>query len=472
MCPAQSSPCKETQTQKTLTLRPYQLEDIAFLKTKYCAACFNEPRTGKTPTAIKTFTEQDITKILVVCPTSAIIQWATEFTRWTNLPAYPVIGTPTKKRKTIDAWNNGALILSYDSLKQTKSNEGLVNDVLIKKPQGVILDEAHRIKNPKSANAQAAFMLSHHIPRRLALTGTPAPNKPHEVWSILHFLYPNSFSSYWRFINDFFETKVVKLGNHTFKEIGGVRKSKLKALQELLNQVATQRKRKDVMPWLPEKDKQRIMLKPTTEQKRYLNELQTYFETEDVVTQGTLDRLIRYRQICVHPATLGLKGKSPKTVWIKQYLKDYPEQPTIIFSKFTKYLKILSEEIATTPHALIIGETPVAKRQEIVDAFQTGALNLLLINVDAGKEALTLDAAKATIFTDKYPPVGDIEQAEDRFVATTEDKADKPHIIYELILEGTYDEQIYDLIEKRVEAIDVINNFKAHMLDTRKRGSK
>lgn len=464
--------CRKTPTQTTPTLRPYQLEDVAFLKTKKCAACFNEPRTGKTPTAITAFIEKDITKILIVCPTSAIIQWATEFTRWAGLPAYPVVGTPTKKHKTIESWDNGALIMSYDSLKQTKSNEGLVNTVLLKEPKGVILDEAHRIKNPKSANARAAFILANHIPHRLALTGTPAPNKPHEVWSILHFLYPNSFASYWKFINDFFYTRVMKLGTRTFKEIGAVKASRLNELQDILNEVATQRKRKDVMPWLPEKDKQRILLEPTAEQLRYLSDLQTYFETEDIITQGVLDRLIRYRQICLHPAILGLKGKSPKTVWLKDYLKDYPDRPTIVFSKFTTYLKMLSVEIKNIPHALLIGETPVTRRQEIVNDFQAGGLNLLLINVDAGKEALTLDTAEAIIFMDKYPPVGDIEQAEDRFVATTEAHADKPHIIYELIIKDTYDEQIYDLIEKRVEAADVINNFKAHMLETRKRGSK
>ena len=76
---------------------------------------------------------------------------------------------------------------------------------------------------------------------------------------------------------------------------------------------------------------------------------------------------------------------------------------------------------------------------------------------------MTLDKADAIIFTDKYPPVGDIEQAEDRFVATTEDKADKLHIIYELVLKGTYDEQLYELIRQRASSVDAINNFKAYM---------
>ena len=112
---------------------------------------------------------------------------------------------------------------------------------------------------------------------------------------------------------------------------------------------------------------------------------------------------------------------------------------------------------------LIIGETPIEKRKITVDAFQKGKINLLLINIDAGKEGLTLDRAEVTIFTDKYPPIGDIEQAEDRFVSTSEDKADKPHTIIELCMKDTYDEQLYDLLEQRKSETDVINGFKKYL---------
>lgn len=102
-------------------------------------------------------------------------------------------------------------------------------------------------------------------------------------------------------------------------------------------------------------------------------------------------------------------------------------------------------------------------RHAEVNEFQSGRCNLLLINIDAGKEGLTLDRAEVTIFTDKYPPIGDIEQAEDRFIATSEDKADKPHTIIELCMKGTYDEQLYDLLKKRKSETDVINDFKKYL---------
>lgn len=454
----------QKNSNSTLSLRPYQREDIEFLKKHDCAGCFNQQRTGKTPVALRTFYEQGITRFVIVCPKTALYPWKTECKKWTNLPATIVTGTPGKKQTLIESWENGALIISYGSIKETQTSTGLINTLLLKMPEGLILDEAHRIKQRTTANAKAAFKLAQFIPKRIALTGTPAPNKPDEIWSILHFLFPKIFKSYWAFVNEYcIVTNQYNSQGRTFKNVGALKPNMIPVLQAFLNEHCTQRKRKDVMAWLPDKEYARIKLPPTKEQTKYLNELKDYFETENIVTEGVLDRLIRYRQICLHPGLIGLKGKSPKMEWVKDYLADYPEKPTILFSKFTNFIHLLDKDLKNIPHACIIGATSAKERANAITNFQEGKINLLLLNIDAGKEAITLDRAEVAIFTDKFPPVGDIEQAEDRFVATTENKAHKAHIIYELVIEGTYDEQVYELIEKRAASVDAINNFKSYM---------
>ena len=230
------------------------------------------------------------------------------------------------------------------------------------------------------------------------------------------------------------------------------------------------------MQWLPEKDRQQIKLEPTDNQQKYLEELTKYFEIAqaNVVTKTLLDRLIRVRQVCLDPAILGLpKGDSPKTDWIKQYLQDYSDISTIIFSKSTRYLLRLQTDLNKPEEiGLIIGATPIEKRNQIKKDFQNGKLKVLLINIDAGKEGLTLDKAETIIFTDKFPPVGDIAQAEDRFIATTEDKANKQHLIIELMMKGTYDEQLYQLIQKRFSETDVINDFKKYIERGKENGNQ
>jgi SNF2 family DNA or RNA helicase len=457
-----------------MELRPYQIEDMNKLKTKKAMGCFNEQRTGKTPTTLVTLNSEGYKKILIVTVSSAIFQWAEEFTKWTGRPCVVVSGTKTQREKQIASWTDG-LVISYDTIKtitprvkdkftmeETKGREGHIEAILAQKPEAVIIDEAHKIKNPKSAVAKSIFKLN-VIERKLALTGTPAPNKPWEIYSILHFLYPKKFVSYWKFINEYFDTRRQEFRGNTFVDITGFKPGKKLVLQTQLGYISTNRKRKEVMPWLPEKDYHQVKLEPTKEQKKYLKELDTYFETENITVQGVLDRLIRERQICLAPEILNLKGKSPKLEWIKQFIKDYPEKPIIIFSKFKSFIKILEKEFSNEKFYSIIGDTTPEKRNEYKLAFQNGDTNILLIQIDVGKEALTLDRAEAIIFCDKFPPAADIAQAEDRFVATTKEKADKPHTIIELMMAGTYDENLYSLVQQRMSDTDVINNYKDYI---------
>ena len=448
-----------------MELRQYQKEDLEKLLTHNAMGCFNEQRTGKTPTAISVMEARNVNKLVIVTTASSVYQWKQEYETWTNKQAIILHGTKQQKFKALATWTDGAVITSYDSFKTTKRSDGLVDKILKKNPQGIIADEAHKIKNHKTANAIALFKCL-KIPYRLALTGTPAPNKQQDIWSILHFIYPERFTSFWKFVDEFLTVsqRYNKQGK-IYKDIGGIRQEQTNTLQHILNERTTQRKRKDVMQWLPDKDYIDIKLDPTTEQIKYLTELKDYFETEDIIVQGVLDRLIRYRQICLHPGLLGLKGTSPKMDWILQYLKDYPETPTLLFTKFTSFIHILRNVLKENkiPYASITGDTPLHLRQQYVKDFQTGKYNFLILQIDAGKEALTLDRAEAAIFTDKFPPVADIQQAEDRFIATTEAKASKGHTIYNLILKDTYDEQLIRLLKENAAQVDIINNYQKYM---------
>ena len=217
------------------------------------------------------------------------------------------------------------------------------------------------------------------------------------------------------------------------------------------------------MPWLPDKPvPTRIYLPATTAQEKHLDLLIKYFETEHIVCKQPLDRLIRYRQICQDPRLLNLKGGSAKTEWVTQYYKDYPKRPTIFFSTFTSYLELLAKE-CPVPNALITGETTNKTRKEIETKFQNGEIDVLFINIKAGKESLTLDRAESMVFLDKFPPIGDILQASERFTATQENKKNIPKTIYELIIANSFDEQIYNALEENKTAVDVLNDFMKYL---------
>lgn len=449
-------------------LRPYQIEDVTFLKNKCRCALFNEPRTGKSPTAIAWIKYRSTRNNIIVCPASAIPGWEFELSQWWDTTkVYVCAGSKAQKDKAVQEYINckaiKTLIISYDSLKTTANREGYVDKLIRSGIDGAIIDEAHRLRGRTTATATAVFRLTRHITNVIALTGTPAFGKPEDIYAILHLLFPASYKSYWNWVDEWCDVYLGYNNNadREFKIVNGIKPKKKQELINTLNTFSTIRKRKDVMPWLPCTTKLQVALPLSTKQKYYLTELDKWFKVEDVVTKGVLDRLIRYRQICDSPELLGLDTKSPKTEWIKQYLKDYPEESVIIFSNFTEYLKLLKRDLPGSE--MIIGSTSIKKRGELCRAFQNGEIKVLLINIQAGREALTLDRADTTIFTDKYPPIGAIEQAEARFLATTEEQAHRGHKIVELMMSNSYDREIYRMLNHRAKEVDIINNYNKYI---------
>lgn len=447
-------------------LRDYQINDIKTLMTRFSSANFSEPRTGKTPTAIRLFKAKNLKKILIVTPAVALYQWKNEFHKWYKESAEvisPFI-TAKKREKMLSGWGTEftALIISYDSLKLVERNgkiTGMLNHIKTHKDiDGIIVDEAHRIRNHRSKQARALFLLS-YIPHKHVLTGTPAHGKLQDLYSILHFLYPTIFTGYWRFIYYYFNVHKEFYGGNSF-EVPDSLKNPYE-LPQFISRISVQHKRREVMEWLPEKDLMTVVLNLNREQKKYIHELETEFETGDIIVPNILTQLIRIRQIANDPGLLNLAGESPKSAWLKQYIEEYPERPTIIFSNFTQYLEKLSQEL-NIPY-LIIGKTSAEKREELKRDFQNGKINQLFINTQAGKEALTVDRAEVAIFLDMYPPYGDIDQAENRFTATTPELKEKPHLLIHLMMDKCYDKELFELVKRRASETEIINNYKAYI---------
>lgn len=452
-------------------LRPYQKADVLKLAKLKCSACLNEQRTGKTPTALMIMHVQQNKRILIVCPSVAAYNWKEEFETWLKRPCIVLDGNPTQREEKLKQWTDG-LVVTFDTLKLiTRTDEttgksyktGELNNILKYKTDAIIVDEFHRARNRKTLTAKALFKLIPVIPHRVALTGTPAYAKNEDIWTMLHFLYPTKFPSYWKFMEEYFNIPLKWTPNGMARDLKNATMypDKEKRLQLFLNQIATQRKQHDaeVMPWLPDKPIPiKVKLPATKEQQHHLDMLMEYFETDTIICKQPIDRLVRYRQICQDPRLLELKGGSAKTNWVNSFYKDYEDQPTIFFSTFTSYLHLLTKD-CPKPYALITGETSNKERKEIETKFQNGELTYIFANIKAAKESLTLDRAEHIVFLDKYPPIGDILQASERFTATQESRKGIPKTIWELMIHNTFDENIYYALEESKTATDVLNSF-------------
>ena len=140
------------------------------------AVLADEMGLGKTLTSLQWAREicSSGSRLLVLCPAALRKQWRGALERW------------------LGAWGSRARIISWDALHA----QGLSGRAAAAAFECCIGDEAHFIKDATSRRAKAALPVLQWVPKVLLLTGTPAPNRPIELWPLLHALRPHAMLSF------------------------------------------------------------------------------------------------------------------------------------------------------------------------------------------------------------------------------------------------------------------------------------
>lgn len=440
-------------------LRPYQRVDVEYLAQLQCAGVFNEPRTGKTPTMIALIQRLKTQRNLVVCPASLIWNWTKEFIRWApEIKVFTINGTPKKRAEIYQdfslATGQKVLVISKDTWKADQPD--MEFDL-------ALVDEAHFLRalagSKKSHSKQAEAIVQIKAERRYALTGTPTVKHTKDIYGILKFLYPTKFSSYWQFVERYFVmTEDVWTGAYV---VGNIKPHRVEELQELIGFISVQRKRKEVMCWLPDKERIPFYVKMEGKQRKLYDQMVKDFMAVDdevvVDTANVLTQLMRMRQLCLDPRLLGFDAPSAKTEALLEWLEDNPE-PVVIMSMFTSYLKLLKpliEELGIKV-GMIHGEMANGEKDQSVADFQAGRSQVLLCNIISAGVGFTLDRADTIIFTDLAWNPADNDQAEDRITPTVEANLHK-HTIITFQCQDSFDEAINGILQHKKTLTDVIN---------------
>src|ERR1700751_2687656 len=144
----------------------------------------DEPRLGKAAQALLAAEAAGAYPLLVVVPNVVKTSWAREAARWTpRHPATVVQGDG----EAVDGFA-GIVVLNYEVLDR---HMGWLGDFGFR---GMVVDEAHFIKNKTSQRSQHVLALSARIrsrtdrPLLMALTGTPLINDIDDFRAIWQFL--------------------------------------------------------------------------------------------------------------------------------------------------------------------------------------------------------------------------------------------------------------------------------------------
>lgn len=122
-----------------------------------------------------------------------------------GLFVYPLLGANSDNRQVaamlLDHHEEFVVVTNIESWR--RNIDKTIADILRINYDGVILDEAHHIKNIGTGTAQGFLKIAMSLPKVFELTGTPIKNQPQEMFILLHALYPHLFPKESKFLVDY-----------------------------------------------------------------------------------------------------------------------------------------------------------------------------------------------------------------------------------------------------------------------------
>lgn len=476
------------QLMRMYGLRDYQAYDLIQLLNKYNlnnkrALILSEPRTGKTRIALALahmvnddlLNEDNATMTLVICPKSAVDGWAEEMRKVNALGGDPLFD-PQVLRRLSDVkkcqlhvnYIHGmpVRVLTYDIFKRLTDTQ--IRQLTSKmKHVNLICDESHRLRNFKTEQSAAIFKYIDSCQKHnvhlgvLGLSGTPSVRVSEDVFGSLclanasRIMLTPHWSSFDAFREYFYSCE-----DTTFGKVAKALKRE-DELNFLIRTCAVQTKQRELSMFKGYKKLyKRIDLTMDVKQAEIYSKVDKDMEYEDDIDcKNPLVKLMRLQQICVDPSEVvpAYMEISPKLRWVSLFRGLNPTKQFIVCSKRLHPLKHLRGLLAADGAAseVLCGSTSIADRIRICRDFSEGRFSVLLLQLDVGREALTLPCASAMIFLDRDWAQGFNEQAEARM--TPVDGVPCAKTVYDLVMEGTKEEDIYDILMVRKESINATN---------------
>jgi len=189
-------------------LYPLQLLSAFHMAFSQNACNFAVPGAGKTSIVygayafLKQLPKTDsrhVDRLLVIGPLSSFAPWENEYTECfgRKVSSQRLSGDPTisRERKEEHLYSGSPAELTLIFHGGVKNLQQEIIDFLNTHPTMVVVDEAHRIKNPQGVWGRSAVEIAKEARSRIVLTGTPVPNGYEDLYNLFQFIYPFKFKS-------------------------------------------------------------------------------------------------------------------------------------------------------------------------------------------------------------------------------------------------------------------------------------
>lgn len=443
---------------------PFQKAGIQYLKNYKRVILGDEQGLGKTIQVIGLINSvPTINRTLIVCPASLKLNWAREIGSWLIRPI-PVYVVDSKTENIPWEAESGIFIMNYDiAYKFPIKKHGW--DLFV-------MDEAHRVKSRKARRTVSllgdykvgdAGVRSEYA---VAVSGTPMPNRPVELWNLLSFLRKDKFNSFMGYAKRYCGAYQNRYG---WDMTGATHMDEL--AEVLRSTLMIRRMKKDVMTDLPPKirqvipmssegvaevGKERAIMNSWEDALVSLNaEIEIIMASDDeVASKEAAISAIRERtkvmfdEMSAVRRALGIKKAKAVVEELVEQIDDEPESKLVVFAHHHEVIDIVTEAFGSRA-VKMTGEMNAKDRQESVDRFQNDpSVNVFVGSIRAAGEGITLTASSRVVFLelDWVPAV--ISQAEDRLhrIGAKGERI----LIQHYIFEGSLDERLVcALLEKQ-----------------------
>lgn len=444
-----------------LTRYPFQNAGVEFSMGKMGVLIGDEPGLGKTNQAIGVIDACSAQSALIICPASLKLNWERELSMWMTRKLSVGIAHSGK------TWpDRQIVVINYDILGAF--------DAKIKARQWdvLVLDEAHYVKQAKSRRAKMIFgnrnegIRKIEAKRRIALTGTPIPNRPVELWPIVHFLNPEEWNSW-----PSFARRYCGASEGSFSNVKGA--TNLEELQRRLREtVMVRRLKADVLKELPPKTRQLMVLPSTGAEHQIAAEMSSY--------TGMKSRIAELRARFELSKASPVDGDHTKAVAALRegvaaaFAEMARMRKAVAIAKLPALLDHLDSALESSPKVVcfvhhrevhdavshhyegvcsgIIGGDKVEDRQAAVDAFQTDdKIKVFVGSIGAAGVGITLTASSHVVMGELDWVPGNMTQAEDRCHRISQ----RDNVLAQwIVLEGSLDSKMAKTIMQKADIID------------------
>jgi SNF2 family DNA or RNA helicase len=458
--------------------------------------------TGKSKAVIDLIATEHPASTLIICPKTVIPVWPQQIEKHSaiQLIVFPLAGSSTQKANWLQVYlyeqtthkPNDCLVIitNYDSVWRGK----LGKVVLEKYWDLVVFDESHRIKAPDGRASK--FCAEIKAKKKLALTGTPMPHSPLDIFGQYRALDCGLFGTSFRQFRERYaileekETRVIcrkcrgtgasSLSSRGVTEcpncggsgkvtktyqavVGYQHEDELRAIIDSIRFTAG--------PEVLDLPPLNVVDVPITLQKAsrtaydaLQSEMVASVAGNTITAENALVKLLRLQQITSgfvstdtqnspKPAILQNLG-TEKAEALADYFQDIGE-PVIVFCRFKHDIAVIQQ----VARDLGIGSCQLSGDLNELDWWQKGTTSLggriqvLAVQIQAGGVGIDLTRARYAIYFSLGLSLGDYQQTIARLHRPGQAR---PVTVYRLLTVNTVDEKIAKALDEKKEVVDAI----------------